>query len=1470
MAQIIKYANGGSASKYGTFTKDGIVYDNIDDNFLTQLQHYSPEAADALRSGKDISYNSETNTILGDVDFGLKESQDKKLERKGRLLEGSRVRRARQHISNLSQFNPTSNTTPIQTTELDLTDTINLDYGEKDSLGNRQLLSSADNDKARQRINRLLNLSNADFDSYKFYGNKFANKDEAIRYIDSVRDVLSSNEFQSRLANGQLNENDLSILNSVGIFDNRSEQPQTEEQLQQEQEDKLRTDWGKWNWDYDKWKHLINVDTGTGDVTISDPEFAAAIGTGNIWLNDEWKEINGAYADYIPDNSGLFLINGKLYRGDDLERLRKNQTFLNWVKENRETGGNSTLIKQYHTPGTVSRWSSFSSDSAGNPIWSPFFKSNQFGRDASGEYERFEGDPLIIDYFPDYNSENLDMFDPYGHPLQSLAQRVYIDPKTKQVVENYRPVLREQTNNAAVKAYYANENRPTAFNSYFSLGGNGGYQEVANSGDYGNTGVGASLYYNPQTNMYYWYDMNPGGSDMTINSKLPKGQDSMGTYAWNIDKRLGDYLRAHPEVLTNSRVRDAINDIIQNVYLTYNSQRRNDPAYLQDYPELTKILRELNISQVLGNDQRTYHGWRGNRDIRRITSPTELAQRGLAYQIPVNKKGGIIKHQIGGVASNRTASIRGTRTVRESDHKQRAAGVDKVIGDGTRLNASDKAELAALVADAASLGATFVPVYGNALGAGFGAASSLTSFGADIARDGLDLGDFGNLAINLGLDLATLIPGLGTAGKATKIAKAMKKSGALAKWIGNTISAGAGVAGLATAWSNIQDGSWTIKDIRTILNGLRGFSNLKRTTGSATKKGAFSDKVTLKPVSNKELPEIKLKKSEIEAVEVLPKGKRSEKLQDIIIGKLGKAKTDNVTNILDEYGIKEATTRGFNWRKPWNWNKGTNVNTGQFKFDRQADVYRNPAEMGWYNWHRRAAIRDAKTNRLNPYFKDYAIPVTSTVNGTTINAFRRAPVSQPIYGGLMLDYGVFNDTAERRSYYDVANPPVFYKKGGKVIKGQTGVTVPGFTKKDTPKSVLTNFTKQFNDDFGDVLGEANFIGTSNSGITPQKQVGSIATPELLQNFDKSISIPKLQDSKVRTLTKSKLFGTRPKDENPRSGDSFALDHINPDMIMGLSDFIVSSRAINRSADKMKEAIRKGIIGSQQQMPTELYPTFTDNGLHRMADQRLNNIRKFKTVTSDSKEALVERLMRDAMADQIAAERNTKFSQAIDNYRNKTLELKQQYADQRRQIADSNRNKWAQGEAQLAMNEANRIGQQAQNWKNLIYQTRQNHARDLAGRNAIEEKLLTANAQIQYQNELKKLFDAKGGFNAMSEDHKRQYGNDWMSYMQNVFTPESLNLQNKYLFNAYKSSLNNPWTRYGWFNTTGDLDIEPIQLMTSTLPQTSRSITREKKGGRIQRFRNVGEQHYLDQQKAINKAVNDLNNNIIKLFTKMMS
>jgi hypothetical protein len=45
-----------------------------------------------------------------------------------------------------------------------------------------------------------------------------------------------------------------------------------------------------------------------------------------------------------------------------------------------------------------------------------------------------------------------------------------------------------------------------------------------------------------------------------------------------------------------------------------------------------------------------------------------------------------------------------------------------------------------------------------------------------------------------------------------------------------------------TAYENVINGDdWTIEDIRTIVNGVRGFTNLSRLKGSAVKKGEVTD-----------------------------------------------------------------------------------------------------------------------------------------------------------------------------------------------------------------------------------------------------------------------------------------------------------------------------------------------------------------------------------------------------------------------------------------------------------------------------------------------------------------------------------------------------------------------------------------------------------------------------------------------------
>lgn len=100
---------------------------------------------------------------------------------------------------------------------------------------------------------------------------------------------------------------------------------------------------------------------------------------------------------------------------------------------------------------------------------------------------------------------------------------------------------------------------------------------------------------------------------------------------------------------------------------------------------------------------------------------------------------------------------------------------DKDITDaGGVIKTSDKVRLGAAMADLASVGLGFVPG-ANLASTGIGVGSSLAEFGADWASDGLDLGDAGRLAMNLGMDALSLIP-VGKTLKATRALGKIRKS----------------------------------------------------------------------------------------------------------------------------------------------------------------------------------------------------------------------------------------------------------------------------------------------------------------------------------------------------------------------------------------------------------------------------------------------------------------------------------------------------------------------------------------------------------------------------------------------------------------------------------------------------------------------------------------------------------------------
>ena len=153
------------------------------------------------------------------------------------------------------------------------------------------------------------------------------------------------------------------------------------------------------------------------------------------------------------------------------------------------------------------------------------------------------------------------------------------------------------------------------------------------------------------------------------------------------------------------------------------------------------------------------------------------------------KKGGVISAQLGTKFIEDTTPLEVSAVQPDAEQIERntearqsitgrsnvSLGNNKDITDaGGVIKTSDKVKLGAAMADLASIGLGLVPG-ANLASTGVGVGASLAEFGADLASDGPQWGDLGELGVNLGMDALSLIP-VGKTLKATKALGKIKKS----------------------------------------------------------------------------------------------------------------------------------------------------------------------------------------------------------------------------------------------------------------------------------------------------------------------------------------------------------------------------------------------------------------------------------------------------------------------------------------------------------------------------------------------------------------------------------------------------------------------------------------------------------------------------------------------------------------------
>lgn len=118
---------------------------------------------------------------------------------------------------------------------------------------------------------------------------------------------------------------------------------------------------------------------------------------------------------------------------------------------------------------------------------------------------------------------------------------------------------------------------------------------------------------------------------------------------------------------------------------------------------------------------------------------------------------------------------------------------------------------------------------------------------ADISRDGFQWSDLGTAGLNAGMDIVSMLPGLGSGAQAAKVASKIAKKYKL-------IIQGLSLLGATTAIPLVdklaKEGNLSVQEWRALASGLVGATNIAKLggLGKSTKKGAFKILIlTLKP-----------------------------------------------------------------------------------------------------------------------------------------------------------------------------------------------------------------------------------------------------------------------------------------------------------------------------------------------------------------------------------------------------------------------------------------------------------------------------------------------------------------------------------------------------------------------------------------------------------------------------------------------
>lgn len=404
----------------------------------------------------------------------------------------------------------------------------------------------------------------------------------------------------------------------------------------------------------------------------------------------------------------------------------------------------------------------------------------------------------------------------------------YVSSNVKYLNDIYNPEVYSWRKNAENIKYKKDWDKEQSYNAYYKLAKLLNLPEGEEYGiDYFNPYIGD----NQAAEDYEFVGIN---NPQNVESYLNTGRPYKSKSIYAINKKTGDIIPGE---------------------FKYNQ------GYLQfsptsNYPGISSInLNKLNINPVEGRDLTL--GSKFLTDLYSKYFNINSQYLGANEAKGETTAGGLsIRYQEGGVLRNSISS--------DLQDKQSASMSD--VFSGESLSAADKADLTALALDVAGLASTAALGVGNAVGAVTGLGSTISTAIADYKRDDdWSWSDTGNLILNLGMDAATLIPGLGTMAKGAKVTKAIKAVAPILRKAFTVMGLGSSAAALGKVVSGEE---LTINDWRLLANGLNAVTGIGRNVAGkklyTQKAGAGELSKPLEVNVNGKTKEVLFKNNEVE------------------------------------------------------------------------------------------------------------------------------------------------------------------------------------------------------------------------------------------------------------------------------------------------------------------------------------------------------------------------------------------------------------------------------------------------------------------------------------------------------------------------------------------------------------------------------------------------------------------------------